>query len=304
LVVAAGVFLLYRAGRGLSHGDADQALANTSLVLDIERALGIATERSVQSWTLGSQSVVDLLNHYYVMVHFPATVAFLVWVFVRHQGAYRSVRRWFVAVTLTALVVHVAFPLAPPRMLPGFVDTLSEYGPRIYSADPQQSVANQFAAMPSLHFGWALMVAVSIIAILRTRRSLLALAHPAITLFAIVATGNHYWLDAIAVTAIAAPLGLLVVAVQRRAVETPPPGVPAAGPRSRCALAAHRTAVTTAGAAPAHDADRTPCRAHQRSDATSHGCAPGAAILPPMSQQATRRPDCRQAPSRLPPTPS
>ena len=279
LVVAAGVFLLYRAGRGLSHGDADEALANTSSVLDIEHALGIATERSVQSWTLGSTTLVELLNHYYVTVHFPATVAFLVWVFVRHENAYRPVRRWFVAVTITALAVHIAFPLAPPRMLPGFVDTLREYGPRIYSTDPQQSVANQFAAMPSLHFGWALMVAASIIAIRRTRWSLLALAHPAITLFAIVATGNHYWLDVIVVTAIAAPVGLVIVAVQHPAVETSPPGVPAVRRRSRCPFRARRAAVMMV-APPGHDAERTPCRTHQRSDAPAHVGAPGATSAP------------------------
>jgi hypothetical protein len=78
----------------------------------------------------------------------------------------------------------------------GFVDTLQQYGPRIYSTDTTQSIANQFAAMPSLHFGWAVMVAGALISIKGTRRSLLALLHPGITLMAIVATANHYWIDA------------------------------------------------------------------------------------------------------------
>ncbi len=92
-------------------------------------------------------------------------------------------------------------------MLPdaGFVDTLQRFGPRIYSTDTSKSVANQFAAMPSLHFGWAFIVAGAYVSIRRTRRSLWAMLHPAITLLAIVATANHYWLDA-------AVAGVLVVA--------------------------------------------------------------------------------------------
>ena len=93
-------------------------------------------------------------------------------------------------------------------MLPdaGFVDTLQRFGPRIYSTDTSESVANQFAAMPSLHFGWAFIVAGAYVSIRRTRRSLWAMLHPAITFLAIVATANHYWLDA-------AVAGVLVVAV-------------------------------------------------------------------------------------------
>ena len=108
-------------------------------------------------------------------------------------------------VTLAALAIHVGFPLAPPRMTAGFRDTLQEFGPRIYSSDPRRSISNQFAAMPSLHFGWALMVAVGFVAIKRNRKSLVFLLHPATTLIAIVATGNHYWLD----SAIAALLALV-----------------------------------------------------------------------------------------------
>jgi hypothetical protein len=164
-------------------------------VIRLEQALGMFNERAVQGWVLGSKVLVTGLNRYYVLVHFPITIAFLVWAYVRHLGAYRFIRTWFAIVTLAALAIHVVYPLAPPRMMTGFVDTLQMYGPRIYTVDPRHSVANQFAAMPSLHFGWALMVAVSFIAIKRTRKSLLALLHPFVTLLAIVGTANHYWID-------------------------------------------------------------------------------------------------------------
>jgi hypothetical protein len=118
-----------------------------------------------------------------------------------------------VTVSAAALAIHVAFPLVPPRMLTseGFVDTLHQFGPRIYSTDTEHSVANQFAAMPSLHFGWALMVAVGFIAIKRTTWSLAALAHPLVTLLAIVATANHYWLDAAVALALVALFALAIV---------------------------------------------------------------------------------------------
>jgi hypothetical protein len=205
LAVVTSVIMLYRSGRMITHNATHQALHNAGRVIDFERALGIFSERSVQAWALGRPTFVEFLNRYYVLVHFPVTVAFLVWAYIRHPVAYRFIRTWFVLVTLAALAIHVGFPLAPPRMTAGFRDTLQEFGPRIYSSDPRRSISNQFAAMPSLHFGWALMVAVGFVAIKRNRKSLVFLLHPAATLLAIVATGNHYWLD----SAIAALLALV-----------------------------------------------------------------------------------------------
>ena len=95
-------------------------------------------------------------------------------------------------------------------MTTGFVDTRRALGPSIYDDDPRRSVSNQFAAMPSLHFGWALMLAVGFVAITRTRRSIVVVAHPAITLLAILATGNHYWLDAAFAALVALVVGVAV----------------------------------------------------------------------------------------------
>jgi hypothetical protein len=216
LAVVATVFQLYRAGRGITR-DADVvALHNAGRVISWERALGIFTERDLQRWVLSSRTAVELLNRYYVSVHFPVTIAFLTWAYVRHVDAYRRIRTWFVAVTLTALVIHVLFPLAPPRMTHGFVDTLRVFGPRIYTTDTSRSVANQFAAMPSLHFGWALMVAVGTVTIVRRPAALLAFAHPLVTLTAIVATGNHYWFDSLVAGLLVAVAGAVLSVVMQR----------------------------------------------------------------------------------------
>jgi hypothetical protein len=211
LVIVTAGFLTYRWCRLFTRDENRQAMRNARRVIDFERALGVFGEQSVQQWALASRVVVDVLNRYYVSVHFPITIVFLVWVYFRHFAAYSFIRTWFALVTLTALAIHVGFPLAPPRMTPGFVDTLQEFGPRVYAADPRRSVANQFAAMPSLHFGWALMLASSVIAIKRTRRSIIIVLHPLMTLFAIVATGNHYWLDAIAAGLLAAMFAVVLL---------------------------------------------------------------------------------------------
>ena len=114
--------------------------------------------------------------------------------------------------TLAGLLLHVLYPLAPPRMFPnlGFVDTGRAVGPASYGHGSAYSgFANQFAAMPSLHFGWALAVAWSVIIATRRRVRWLIVLHPFLTLAAIVLTANHYWLDAIAATALFAGALLL-----------------------------------------------------------------------------------------------
>lgn len=284
LGVISSVFLLYRWGRMFTQDADGEAMRNARSVIDFERALGIFSERTVQGWTLGSHWLVDVLNRYYVLVHFPVTIAFLVWMYLRHHTAYRFVRTWFVAVTLSALVIHVGFPLAPPRMTSGFVDTLRMYGPRIYSNDPRRSVANQFAAMPSLHFGWAFMLACGFVAIKRSRRSVVVLVHPAITLLAIVATGNHYWIDAIIAGFLAVSVAVVLLVWRLlRTGQLTPVSAPAVEMVSVASLAAEQRAVLAADQTdvrqPSAGRRHERCRQH-----TSVGherieideCAPGA----------------------------
>jgi hypothetical protein len=202
------LFLAYKVVRLLVAGRVDVAFDNARRVLDIERAVNVASEVALQRLVLQSESLVVALNRFYVSVHFTATALFLVWLFVAHREHYTHVRRVLVTSTGAALVLHAVFPLAPPRMLPGFVDTMAVYGPDAYAAEDVAAVANQHAAMPSVHFMWAALVAYGIVLASRSRLRWLALVHPVVTLLAIVATANHYWLDA----AVAA--GLLIGAVR------------------------------------------------------------------------------------------
>jgi len=243
ILAMGGLFLLYRQIRHLTSGDLATAMANADRIVDLERRLGVFTERDVQDVVLRSRLAIELLDHFYVMVHFPLSIGFLLWAFTRHREAYGRIRAWFLGVTLSGLVIHVLFPLAPPRMLTqhGFVDTLATYGPDIYSDDVTASAANQLAAMPSLHFAWAALVAAGIITTLTSRWRYLAVVHPAVTLLAIVATANHYWADA-AVGGLLVAGSIAAVAAVRRLR-----GVVRGAERiePRPAATAHRPAVTT-----------------------------------------------------------
>ncbi|MFC8195230.1 phosphatase PAP2 family protein [Streptomyces sp. NPDC057298] len=223
LLLVAGLFLVYKLGRQLATGHTAEAFGNAHRVWDLERFVHLPGEGSVQSAMLHGDTLVHVANTYYATVHFPATAAFLVWMYLRRPGHYVWARRVLAAVTAAALVVHLTFPLAPPRMLAatGLVDTGQVFGPTVYGASPEtDSLSNQFAAMPSLHFGWALMVAIGLIVATRSRWRWLWLLHPLVTLLVIVGTANHYWLDAI----VAAALLGIALAVIRPAGRTPTTG--------------------------------------------------------------------------------
>ncbi|MFE1322117.1 phosphatase PAP2 family protein [Kitasatospora phosalacinea] len=202
LLLVLGLFSVYKFGRRMAIGHTDAAFHNADRVWSLERAVHLPGEGAVQSLLLHDHTVVQLANTYYATVHFPATALFLVWLYLRRPAHYLWARRVLAAVTSVALVLPFTFPLAPPRMLTatGLQDTGRLYGPSVYGPPNADHLSNQFAAMPSLHFGWALMVAVGLIAATRSRWRWLWLLHPLVTLTVIVGTANHYWLDSIVAT--------------------------------------------------------------------------------------------------------
>ncbi|MFF5425174.1 MULTISPECIES: phosphatase PAP2 family protein [unclassified Streptomyces] len=234
LILVTSLFLVYKLGRLFANGHEARAFRNADRVWDAERALRLPGEGAVQTLLLHGEPLVKAANTYYALVHFPATLAFLVWLYWRRPAHYLWSRRVLALLTAAALALHLTVPLAPPRLLAatGLVDTARVYGPSVYGATPEaDSMANQFAAMPSLHFGWALMVAIGLIAATRSPWRLLWLAHPALTLLVIVGTANHYWLDALAATAL---LGLALALVRAPGRRTaPPPGPHAETPAER-----------------------------------------------------------------------
>ncbi|MDN3294970.1 phosphatase PAP2 family protein [Streptomyces ficellus] len=213
LLLVTALFVVYKLGRLAANGHEARAFGNAEDVWGLERAVHLPGEGWVQRLLLHDGTVVHLANTYYAAVHFPAALAFLAWLYWRRPAHYLWSRRVLALLTAAALALHLLVPLAPPRMLTeaGLVDTARVYGPSVYGAAPAtDTMANQFAAMPSLHFGWALMVAVGLIAATRGRWRMLWLLHPLVTLLVVVGTANHYWLDTL-VAAVLLGGGLLAV---------------------------------------------------------------------------------------------
>lgn len=197
LLLLAVMLQLYKYVRFLVNDRTDVAFENARLVLRWEHALLLDSEATLQQMVLPHHALVVALNRYYVSFHFMGTVVFLVWAFIRSLPDYVKLRSVLLVVTLVGLAIHVLFPLAPPRMMPGFVDTMARFGPNPYHSAGVREFANQFAAMPSLHVGWSLIVAYGVIRISRSRLRWAVLLHPVMTSVAVVLTGNHYWLDGI-----------------------------------------------------------------------------------------------------------
>jgi len=221
LAVIATVYGAYKWVRFLVRDQVDLAFANAREVIDVERSVGLFTELDVQGLALRSDRVIHGLNWFYAHAHMWTTIAVLILMYVTHPVTYRWLRRLMVGVTLVALFLHMTYPLAPPRMLDGlgFVDTLDRYGPSIYGeGSALAELSNQYAAMPSLHFGYAVMLTWALARTMSTRWRYLLAAHPLLMLVTIVATANHYWLDAIVCAVVIAGVATALRAADHRSL--------------------------------------------------------------------------------------
>ncbi|MCK1796188.1 phosphatase PAP2 family protein [Streptomyces sp. XM4193] len=170
-------------------------------IWDVQDSMGLAFERTVNHAFNDVTWLIVGMNYYYATLHFVVTIAVLVWIYRRQPGRYAAVRTALFATTAVALVGYYFYPLAPPRLMDGmdFVDTVVVHGTwgSMASGD-MANVSNQYAAMPSMHIGWSAWCGV-IILLLAKRRwvKVLGVLYPAVTLVVIVATANHFWLDAV-----------------------------------------------------------------------------------------------------------
>ncbi|MET9495480.1 phosphatase PAP2 family protein [Streptomyces sp. NPDC006552] len=178
-----------------------QALRNADWIWSVEHQLGIAVEESVNSAVNGVTWLIVGMNYYYATLHFVITLGVLVWLFRCHPGRYAATRMVLFATTAVALVGYYFYPLAPPRLMPGghFVDTVAVHQTWGSMASGNlKTMSNQYAAMPSMHIGWSLWCGLTICALASVPWvRVLGLLYPAATLVVIVATANHFWLDAV-----------------------------------------------------------------------------------------------------------
>lgn len=204
LALVAALFLIYKVGRVVADAHVARAYADAVHVWHWERVLRLPGEGHVQQALMASHSLVRAANVYYAWAHFAAMIVFLLWVYLFRPAQYVPLRRLVAAVTGVALVVHLTFPLAPPRLVPGLhmIDTATVFGPSVYGPPSGDTLTNQYAAMPSLHVGWALIISIGIIRTTRSRWRWWSLLYPACTFTVVIGTANHYWLDGLAAAAI------------------------------------------------------------------------------------------------------
>jgi hypothetical protein len=212
--VVTALYALWQLAGNLAVGGLSEALTHAWWIWHTERSLGLPSELPVQRLLLPYPLLSQLANLYYATMHFGVLIAMLIWLFVRHRDAYPAVRNAMAASTAICLLVSF-IPVAPPRMLTslGFVDLAAHYGESVYGAAGTAGAnvgADQLSAMPSVHVCWSVLVAWAVITASTSRWRWLILAHPIVTVFVVVGTGNHYWSDAIVSVAIVA----VVLAVQ------------------------------------------------------------------------------------------
>lgn len=198
-----GVYTAVRDLRGDRPVSALYAFSNARRVIRLERWVGIYHERTIQDAVLAQRGLVELCDDYYGIFHFVVTVGVLLLLFLRHPDLYRQWRLALSATTAVALVGYYIYPMMPPRLLPagyGFIDTLQKFGGFVtFSSGPVVHLANQYAAMPSLHTAWSLWCACALAQVLRPMWARVAVfAYPAFTVFTVVVTANHFFLDVIA----------------------------------------------------------------------------------------------------------
>jgi hypothetical protein len=201
LMVFATALVAYQASRAVVIGDAGDALANTAAIVDAERAAGIFWEPAIQGWAASHGGLIPALNQFYLLAHLPVTAAFFVWLWRCRRPAYRRLRDGFLAANAIALLVFVALPVAPPRLagLDGLDDTLRTVSGVDLHGGVLSGLFNPYAAVPSMHFGYAALVGIGVAALARRRwLGALALGYPALVFLTIVATANHFVLDAVA----------------------------------------------------------------------------------------------------------
>jgi hypothetical protein len=217
LAIIATLYLAYRFGRLIGVGREEVARSHAEIVRRVQDALHLPSEAAMQDVVASIPHVYEIANRYYVTLHFPVIVAFLLWGFLaRPRADYVWARNLLIVQTAAALLIHIAFPLAPPRMFPqwGFVDTMAVFGPNAY-AGASASVANQYAAMPSLHIGWAVLIAVVLVRTAPRPVAAVGVAHAIVTVLVVVITANHWLLDGMVAIALLGVAMLLFPAPSR-----------------------------------------------------------------------------------------
>ena len=180
----------------------DNALARGVAIWELERAMRLPSELTLQEWLTPYSGATQAANFYYAGAHVPAMGLFIVWLFARHRDAYPAWRNSLAIVTGVSLIIQL-IPVAPPRLTDEtqMIDTGIAYGQSLYGV-LGRGIAGQLQAMPSIHVAWAALIGWAVWEVSSSRLRVLGPLHFAITFVVVAVTGNHYWLDGIAAIAL------------------------------------------------------------------------------------------------------
>ena len=199
LALIVGAYFAYMYTRNLVVSDFEAtALGNAHKIVDLERSLGFFWEPHWQAWALDSaHALVLFFNWAYIITFFPIVIIAGLILYFANRGRYRYFRNVVLLTYIFALIGFMLFPLAPPRMLAEhFVDTIKVFGPPLYSNREAANYYNAYAAMPSVHFAWTLILGILFLQCRSRWLKAFGIIYPTMTLFAITITANHYLLDA------------------------------------------------------------------------------------------------------------
>jgi hypothetical protein len=220
VAVICALFALWQLANRLTRGHTTGGLDRGRSIWHLERVLHFPSERSVQGLILGHPTIVRAANYYYDTMHLTLMVVFLVWLWLRHRDRYPFYRNMIAAFTGMSLLVQMV-SVAPPRLIggTGLVDTAALYGQSVYATFGD--LADQYAAMPSIHVGWAVLISFAVVSVSPSRWRWLAVLHGVVTIFVVVATANHYWLDGIVAIALLVPAWFIARGIERLRTRLP-----------------------------------------------------------------------------------
>ena len=216
-------YFAYFLVRGVTEGNFAEAREHAQILVEFERSLGIFVDPSTQALLLSQTALMKAANWIYVWGHWPVVGAVTIWLFAKRPAAYLVYRNAILISGAIGLVLYVTFPAAPPRLLGmGFADTVFDQSTFAGIMQPN-SLTNQYAAFPSLHFGWSLLMGIAIMREAHSARfRLLAPFLPMAMLVSVVVTANHYIVDAVAggmVAVIAFQIALMLRRFNPRRIE-------------------------------------------------------------------------------------
>ncbi len=196
-----GAYLAYQVVRGLVNGnDVAKASWNATKVIDFERTLHVFIEPSIQGWALNKHWLMDIADWTYLNAHYVVTFGALAFIYLRRNESFYFLRNMFMIAMAIALVGYALYPTAPPRLMPewGFTDAIQQFTGITAEKGPSSALLNLYAAIPSVHVCFALMIGWPMSKLVEPRPARIAWrVYPVFISFVVIATGNHYLTDVV-----------------------------------------------------------------------------------------------------------